>query len=58
MRRAGPNYEGYFIQLVREDIYISAAITRVDPNIVLSDFMIKILKGQFPKKLLTICSMI
>ena len=34
IRRASPNYEGYFIELVREDIYISAGITRVSPNIV------------------------
>jgi hypothetical protein len=33
-RRAGPNYGGYFIRMVRADVYINAMITRVDPNIV------------------------
>jgi hypothetical protein len=34
LRKAGPNGEGYFIEMLRDDIYINASITRVDPKIV------------------------
>jgi len=34
LRPAGPNGEGFFIEMTRDDIYINANITRVDPKTV------------------------
>jgi len=34
IREAGPNGKGFFVEMLRDDLYINAVITRVDPKIV------------------------
>ena len=41
IREAGPNGEGFFVEIMRSDVYINATITRVDPKIVSMGFFNK-----------------